>query len=68
VNECLSAAVDDAIRQLDKPFKQVGLPSLEPLEIPAVTIEAGTGAVGLQQNFKNVKIYGFTKPESTKFE
>jgi hypothetical protein len=24
--------------------------------------------VGLQQNFKNVKIYGFTKPESTKFE
>ncbi|KAJ3618506.1 hypothetical protein MTP99_006486 [Tenebrio molitor] len=68
VNECLSTAVDDAIRQLDKPFKQVGLPSLEPLEIPAVTIEAGTGAVGLQQNFKNVKIYGFTKPESTKFE
>ena len=64
----MSKAVDDAIKQLEQPFKEVGLPTLEPLEIPALTIGAGTGAVGLVQNFQNVKIYGFTKPEFTKFE
>ncbi|KAJ3651198.1 hypothetical protein Zmor_017250 [Zophobas morio] len=68
LNECLSKAVKDAIQQLTRPFREVGLPSLEPLEIPQLTIAAGTGALGLAQNFKNMKVYGFSKPEATKFE
>ena len=68
LNECLSKAVKDAIEQLNRPFRDVGLPSMEPLEIPELTVGAGTGAVGLVQHFKNMKVHGFTKPETTKFE
>ncbi|XP_063926742.1 protein takeout-like [Zophobas morio] len=68
LNECLSKAVKDAIEQLNRPFRDVGLPSMEPLEIPELTVGAGTGAVGLVQHFKNMKVHGFSKPETTKFE
>ncbi|XP_044260426.1 protein takeout-like [Tribolium madens] len=67
-NKCLSEAAADAIHQLNKPIKEANLPSLEPLEVPSLTIGAGSGPVGLEQKFKNVKIYGFTKPTTTRFE
>ncbi|KYB27026.1 Protein takeout-like Protein [Tribolium castaneum] len=67
-SKCLSEAAADGIKQLNKPVKEANLPSLEPLEIPSLTIGAGNGPVGLEQKFKNVKIYGFTKPTTTQFE
>lgn len=66
--KCLSESAFEALHQLNKPFKEVNLPSLEPLQVPSLTINAGNGPVGLQQNFKNVKIYGFSTPETTEFE
>ncbi|KAJ3651196.1 hypothetical protein Zmor_017248 [Zophobas morio] len=48
-NECLSKAVKDAIEQLNRPFRDEGLPSLEPLEIPELTVGAGTGAVEIRR-------------------
>ncbi|RZC33108.1 JHBP domain containing protein, partial [Asbolus verrucosus] len=66
-DRCLSAAVEDALRRLTAPFDDVGLPSLDPLDVPALTIGAGTGPVGVEQKFKDLKLYGFTKPGSIKF-
>nr|XP_015836387.1 PREDICTED: uncharacterized protein LOC103312190 isoform X2 [Tribolium castaneum] len=39
----------------------VGLPSLDPLMVEKFSIGAGTGPVGVQENFQNAKLYGFTK-------
>ncbi|XP_044262561.1 protein takeout-like isoform X2 [Tribolium madens] len=63
-NQCLTLSIKDALEQLTVPIKEVGLPSLDPLEIPALSIGAGTGPVQFNQNYKNFKIYGFTKVES----
>ncbi|XP_008199115.3 protein takeout [Tribolium castaneum] len=63
-NKCLTLAIKNAIEQLTVPMKEAGLPSLHPLEIPALTIGAGTGPVQFNQNYKNLKIYGQTKIDS----
>jgi hypothetical protein len=65
-DQCLSTAVKDALPQLNVEKKEVGLPSFEPLEVPSLVIGAGTGPVGLVQNYKNIKLSGFTKAESLK--
>lgn len=66
--ECLVQAVEDAVGQLTKPFKEVGLNSLDPLEVPSMTIAPGSGPTNFQQNYKNMKITGFSKPKISKFE
>ncbi|CAH1382509.1 unnamed protein product [Tenebrio molitor] len=58
---CLAAAVENAVGQLDKQIKEVGLPNMEPLEVPALRIGAGTGPVAFEQNYKDVLVSGFTK-------
>jgi hypothetical protein len=65
-DQCLSTAVKDALSQLNVGKKEIGLPSFEPLEIPSLVIGAGTGPVGFAQNYKNVKLSGFGKPDSLK--
>jgi hypothetical protein len=57
----LAAAVENAVGQLDKQIKEVGLPNMEPLEVPALRIGAGTGPVAFEQNYKAVLVSGFTK-------
>ncbi|XP_068900652.1 protein takeout-like isoform X1 [Tenebrio molitor] len=66
--ECLAQAVEDAVGQLTKPFKEVGLNSLDPLEVPSMTIAPGSGPTNFQQNYKNMKITGFSKPKISKFD
>ncbi|XP_044261206.1 uncharacterized protein LOC123009145 [Tribolium madens] len=56
--KCLTKSVENAVKQLTKAFKDVGLPNLEPLEVPSLTI--GTNS-GTQHHYKDVKISGFTK-------
>ncbi|CAH1383481.1 unnamed protein product [Tenebrio molitor] len=65
-DQCLSTVVKDALSQLNVEKKEVGLPSFEPLEVPSLVIGAGTGPVGFAQNYKNVKLSGFTKIDSLK--
>ncbi|RZC41751.1 JHBP domain containing protein [Asbolus verrucosus] len=67
-NQCLAAAVQDAITQLKEPIPELGLPGLEPLEIPNLNLPAGSGAVLFSQNYKNFKIFGLTKVNVSKFE
>ncbi|RZC41113.1 JHBP domain containing protein [Asbolus verrucosus] len=68
LKECVLGAVRDGAPQLAKPFREVGLPSVEPLEVAQVTIKAGSGAVAVDQNFKNCKIYGLSGMQLDKFE
>ncbi|XP_044261204.1 protein takeout-like [Tribolium madens] len=63
-NECLGKAVQNAIEQLTSPMEAVGLPDLEPLEVPSMVIGAGSGAVQFQQNYFDIKIGGLTKIDS----
>ncbi|KAH0821678.1 hypothetical protein GEV33_001113 [Tenebrio molitor] len=65
-DQCLSTAVKDALSQLNVGKKEVGLPSFEPLEVPSLVIGAGKGPVGFVQNYKNIKLSGFTKVDSLK--
>ncbi|XP_066255637.1 protein takeout-like [Euwallacea similis] len=58
--ECLRKGIEYAVNSLDKPTPELGLGSLEPLDIPALDIGEGRGAVNVAQHFKNVKLYGLT--------
>ncbi|RZB54430.1 JHBP domain containing protein [Asbolus verrucosus] len=67
-NQCLSKAVEDAVRQLTKPIKELGLPSMEPLEVPSLVIGAGSGAVAFEQNYQNTSVSGYGKMSCSKAE
>ncbi|CAH1383492.1 hypothetical protein MTP99_005992 [Tenebrio molitor] len=66
-NTCLVIAAEVAVRQLNRPFSELGLPSLEPVEIPSLKVAAGN-TVGFEQKYKNIKFTGFTNVKFTRFE
>ncbi|KAJ3651242.1 hypothetical protein Zmor_017293 [Zophobas morio] len=66
--ECLTTAVQNAIRQLNHPFNEVNLLAIEPLEIPSLSIAAGSRIVFTQQNYKNLKFSGFNETTCSKVE
>ncbi|CAG9853592.1 unnamed protein product [Phyllotreta striolata] len=59
-NECLKKNVEDAIHQFKKETPELGLNTLDPLDIPELIIGEGHGPVNVVQHFKNVKLYGLT--------
>ncbi|RZC33943.1 JHBP domain containing protein, partial [Asbolus verrucosus] len=67
-NQCLATALQDALSQLTKPFPEVGLPSLDPLETPALTVPAGSSILQFPQVYTNFNIYGLTNGNVTKFD
>ncbi|RZC39868.1 JHBP domain containing protein, partial [Asbolus verrucosus] len=67
-NQCLVTAVQDAVRQLEKPFPEVGLPSLEPIETSHLTVAPGPNVFQVQQSYENFNNFGFTTAEVSKFE
>ncbi|RZC40990.1 JHBP domain containing protein, partial [Asbolus verrucosus] len=66
-NQCLVAAVQDAIRQLEKPFPEVGLPSLEPVEISHFSVAPGPTVFQVQQKYDNFKAFGFSTAKVSNF-
>lgn len=59
--ECTRKNIESSIHQMkNKVYKEIGLPPMEPLPIPALIIGEGKGPVNVQQNFKNVKLHGLT--------
>ena len=54
-------SVQVAVKRFADGAPEVGIKSLEPLEITALTIGEGTGPVNVQQNFRNIKLHGLTK-------
>jgi hypothetical protein len=49
-------------------MKEVGLPQLDPMSIPSMSIAAGTSAAAFEQNYENITLSGFTKNNCSKIE
>ncbi|RVE44080.1 hypothetical protein evm_011273 [Chilo suppressalis] len=60
LNECLKAAVPDAIRKMKLGVPSLSVPSMEPLHVSAINIDSGAGPVVITQNYKNIKLHGLT--------
>jgi hypothetical protein len=60
--------VKHAVKQLNAPIKEVGLPSVDPLLIPSLTIAAGTSAVALEQRYTNMTFMGFSNINFSKIQ
>ncbi|CAH1382301.1 unnamed protein product, partial [Tenebrio molitor] len=65
--ECVFEATIDGLPQLTKPFPEVNIPTVDPLEVPEINIE-GSGRVAVNQHFSNVKIFGLSTVKVDKFE
>ncbi|CAH1383488.1 unnamed protein product, partial [Tenebrio molitor] len=65
-NDCFFKAVEHAIKQLNVPIKEVGLPNLDPLYVPKMSVGAGNSAAAFEQNYNNMTLTGFTKNKCTK--
>jgi hypothetical protein len=65
-DDCFFKAVEHAIKQLNVPIKEVGLPSIDPLFVPSMTIGAGTSAVAFEQRYTNLSFTGFTNIKFSK--
>jgi hypothetical protein len=66
--ECFFKAVEDAVSQMTIPIKEVGLPKLDPMSIPSMSIAASTSAAAFHQNYENITLSGFTKNNCSKIE
>ncbi|XP_063930322.1 protein takeout-like [Zophobas morio] len=66
--QCLTKAVENAVRQMDHPFKEVGLLNLESFVIPELTVAAGSRVLVAQQTLKNMTLSGFNETKCTKVE
>ncbi|KYB27014.1 uncharacterized protein LOC103313373 [Tribolium castaneum] len=66
--QCMVKAVQNAVGQLTRPIKEVGLPAVDPLVVPSMTIAPGDGPTKFQQNYKNMEVKGFSKGQFTKFD
>ncbi|XP_044260826.1 protein takeout-like [Tribolium madens] len=61
-DKCALEAANNGVVQVTKPFPEIHLPNLNPLEMSELKIGAGSeGVVNVQQNFKNCKLYGIDK-------
>ncbi|KAF5281779.1 hypothetical protein FQR65_LT14526 [Abscondita terminalis] len=59
--QCLKTAIQDALPLVKDGLPEFNFPSIEPIEIEALTIEQGANAVHMVQNYKNVKLHGISK-------
>ncbi|XP_063930314.1 protein takeout-like [Zophobas morio] len=57
-DQCLPKAVESAIRQLYQVYDELNLTVTEPLDVAALTIDAGSGPMGTKQVYKNLKTAG----------
>ncbi|XP_072377445.1 protein takeout-like [Diabrotica undecimpunctata] len=64
LDECFKNNTERAVRLLKTATPELGLGSLDPLDIPELTIGEGTGPVHVIQKFKNVKLHGLTESKS----
>ncbi|KAJ0173352.1 hypothetical protein K1T71_011528 [Dendrolimus kikuchii] len=63
LNDCLKAAVPDALRRMKQ-----GIAIQEPLFVSGINIESGAGPVVITQNYKNIKLYGLTDSVLTSYK
>ncbi|KAG5888306.1 hypothetical protein JTB14_022194 [Gonioctena quinquepunctata] len=58
---CLKKSVDELRPLLTKGIPELSIPSCEPLRIPEVVIDQGTGPVALRSVYTDIKVYGPSK-------
>ncbi|XP_019867008.1 protein takeout [Aethina tumida] len=61
LKDCIKQSVEQLRPLLAKGIPEFDIPSCEPLWIPEVSIDQGTGSVALQSNYKDIKVYGPSK-------
>ncbi|RZC33140.1 JHBP domain containing protein, partial [Asbolus verrucosus] len=66
-NQCLMTAVQGAIKQLENPIPELGLPSLEPVRDPHLIVAPGSNIFHIEQNYENFDSYGFSTANVSKF-
>ncbi|RZC33360.1 JHBP domain containing protein [Asbolus verrucosus] len=64
--KCVLEAAQSGLSQLTKPFEEVSLPTLDPLDV--VELRVGTASKVVNFDQKNCKLYGIDKTEFSKFE
>ncbi|KAJ3651220.1 hypothetical protein Zmor_017271 [Zophobas morio] len=65
-NKCLVGAIEHVLSKSTSPIKEIGIPTLEPLAVPSLTIGAGSGAVAFDQNYKKLKLTGISTVKCSK--
>ena len=63
---CLPKAIESAIKEMNRPIKNLGLVNREPLIIPSLIIDAGSQYVHTKQIFKNLKLSGLNETSCSK--
>lgn len=58
LNECLVKAAQTVKPLLKNGLKEFGVPSLNPLVIPSITLEQGTDKLNYKMSVNNYTIYG----------
>ncbi|KAG5870445.1 hypothetical protein JTB14_003334 [Gonioctena quinquepunctata] len=70
-DSCLNTAVEKGFELIGSTgISSLYFPSLEPLQIPSLTLGAGSGAVNLVQHYQNIRTYGLsiTKVKNAHFD
>ncbi|XP_063388886.1 protein takeout [Cydia fagiglandana] len=68
LNECLKAAVPDALRKMRKGIPELGVPSIEPLHVAAINIQSGVGPIVLAQNYRKIQLHGLAETTLTTYK
>lgn len=58
LNDCLKQSVENLKPFLKTGIPEFGIPSCEPLEIPEVILDQGTGAVSVRSTYTDIKVFG----------
>ncbi|XP_025834607.1 uncharacterized protein LOC108734142, partial [Agrilus planipennis] len=61
LNDCIKESVEQIRPHLEDGIPEFGIPRCEPLKIPEVSIDQGSGPVSLKSTFKNIEIHGPSK-------
>lgn len=68
LNDCLKAAVPDALKKMKQGIPSLSVPQMEPLFVTGINIDSGAGPVVITQNYKNIKLYGLTDSVLTSYK
>ncbi|KAI8441747.1 hypothetical protein MSG28_005445 [Choristoneura fumiferana] len=68
LNDCLKAAIPDALRKMRKGIPALAVPPLEPLLVAAINIHSGAGPVVLSQNYRHIQLHGLASTILTTYK
>lgn len=68
LNQCLLKATNTVKPFLIKGVPELGIPPIEPFEIPQVSLQQGTQALKFKASLSHIKAYGLSSYKFSKFE